>query len=141
MSMVMRVDVVSLESPIYSGEAEMVFAPAELGEVGITPRHAPLLTRLRAGELRIQTPTETLSLFVSGGLLEVQPHQVMVLANSSMRTDEIDEAKTREAKQAAEAFLASSAESVDVARAEAELAEMTERLRVLDRLRKRGQLR
>jgi F-type H+-transporting ATPase subunit epsilon len=137
----MRVDVVSLESPIYSGEAEMVFAPAELGEVGITPRHAPLLTRLRAGELRIQTPTETLSLFVSGGLLEVQPHQVMVLANSSMRTDEIDEAKTREAKQAAEAFLASSAESVDVARAEAELAEMTERLRVLDRLRKRGQLR
>ncbi len=119
----------------------MVFAPAELGEVGIAPRHAPLLTRLKAGELRIQTPTETLSLFVSGGLLEVQPNQVMVLANSFIRTSEIDEAKTREAKLAAEAFLASSAESVDVARAEAELAEMTERLRVLDRLRKRGQLR
>ncbi len=141
MGMVMQVDVVSLESPIYSGEAEMVFAPAELGEVGIAPRHAPLLTRLKAGELRIQTPTETLSLFVSGGLLEVQPNQVMVLANSFIRTSEIDEAKTREAKLAAEAFLASSAESVDVARAEAELAEMTERLRVLDRLRKRGQLR
>ncbi len=141
MGMVMQVDVVSLESPIYSGEAEMVFAPAELGEVGIAPRHAPLLTRLKAGELRIQTPTETLSLFVSGGLLEVQPHQVMVLANSFIRTSEIDEAKTREAKLAAETFLASSAESVDVARAEAELAEMTERLRVLDRLRKRGQLR
>jgi F-type H+-transporting ATPase subunit epsilon len=141
MGMVMRVDVVSLESPIYSGEAEMVFAPAELGEVGIAPRHAPFLTRLKAGELRIQTPTETLSLFVSGGLLEVQPHQVMVLANRTMRTDEIDEAKTREAKQAAEAFLASNAEAVDVARAEAELAEMVERLKVVDRLRKRGQLR
>ncbi|EQD72638.1 ATPase, F1 complex, delta/epsilon subunit, partial [mine drainage metagenome] len=76
--MVMRVDVVSLEASIFTGEAEMVFAPAEGGEVGIAPRHAPFLTRLKPGELRIQMPGETLSFFVSGGILEVQPHQVTV---------------------------------------------------------------
>jgi F-type H+-transporting ATPase subunit epsilon len=139
--MVMRVDVVSLEASIFSGEAEMVFAPAERGEVGIAPRHAPFLTRLKPGELRIQLPGETLSFFVSGGILEVQPHQVTVLANTSIRTDAIDEARTLEAKQAAEAALASNPEAIDVARAEAELLEMTERLRVLERARKRGQLK
>ncbi len=139
--MVMRVDVVSLEASIFSGEAEMVFAPAERGEVGIAPRHAPFLTRLKPGELRIQLPGETLSFFVSGGILEVQPHQVTVLANTSIRTDAIDEARTLEAKQAAEASLASNPEAIDVARAEAELLEMTERLRVLERARKRGQLK
>lgn len=141
MAMVMRVDVVSLEASIFTGEAEMVFAPAEGGEVGIAPRHAPFLTRLNPGELRIQTPDETLSFFITGGILEVQPHQVTVLANSSVRTDAIDEAHTREAMQAAQAALAASPEAVDVARAEAELLEMTERLRVLERIRKRGQLR
>ena len=139
--MVMRVDVVSLEASIFSGEAEMVFAPAERGEVGIAPRHAPFLTRLKPGELRIQLPGETLSFFVSGGILEVQPHQVTVLANTSIRTDAIDEARTLEAKQAAEAALTSNPEAIDVARAEAELLEMTERLRVLERARKRGQLK
>ncbi|EQD76461.1 ATPase, F1 complex, delta/epsilon subunit [mine drainage metagenome] len=139
--MVMRVDVVSLEASIFTGEAEMVFAPAEGGEVGIAPRHAPFLTRLKPGELRIQMPGETLSFFVSGGILEVQPHQVTVLANTTIRTDTIDEARTLEAKQAAEAALAMNPDTIDVARAEAELLEMSERLRVLERVRKRGQLK
>jgi len=137
----MRVDVVSLEASIFTGEAEMVFAPAEGGEVGIAPRHAPFLTRLKPGELRIQMPGETLSFFVSGGILEVQPHQVTVLANTTIRTDTIDEARTLEAKQAAEAALAMNPDTIDVARAEAELLEMSERLRVLERVRKRGQLK
>ena len=141
MTMVMRVDVVSLEASIFTGEAEMVFAPAENGEVGIAPRHAPLLTRLKPGELRIQMPGETLSFFISGGILEVQPNQVTVLAQTSIRTDAIDEARTLEAKLQAEAALATDREAVDVARAEAELLEMSERLRVLERARKRGQLK
>ncbi len=141
MTMVMRVDVVSLEASIFTGEAEMVFAPAENGEVGIAPRHAPLLTRLKPGELRIQMPGETLSFFISGGILEVQPNQVTVLTQTSIRTDAIDEARTLEAKLQAEAALATDREAVDVARAEAELLEMSERLRVLERARKRGQLK
>ena len=139
--MVMRVDVVSLEASIFTGEAEMVFAPAENGEVGIAPRHAPLPTRLKPGELRIQMPGETLSFFISGGILEVQPNQVTVLTQTSIRTDAIDEARTLEAKLQAEAALATDREAVDVARAEAELLEMSERLRVLERARKRGQLK
>ncbi|MHB1543033.1 MAG: F0F1 ATP synthase subunit epsilon [Gammaproteobacteria bacterium] len=141
MAMVMRVDVVSLEASIFSGEAEMVFAPAERGEVGIAPRHAPFLTRLKPGELRIQMPGETLSFFISGGILEVQPHQVTVLTNTTIRTDAIDEARMLEAKQAAEATLAMNPGAIDVARAEAELLEMSEKLRVLERARKRGQLK
>lgn len=136
-----RVQIVDPESPLYSGEAEMVFAPAELGEVGIAPRHAPLLTRLRPGEVRIRRDGREESFFVSGGVLEVQPHLVTVLADRAVRSVELDEAEARRARERARERLSQKAADLDIARAEAELAEAVARLRAIERLRKNGVLK
>ena len=110
MAMTLHVDIVSAEAEIFSGTATMVFAPAEMGEVGIAPRHAPLLTRLKPGEVRVQTQEgDELSFFVSGGMLEVQPHVITVLADTAIRADDLDEAQALEAKERAEKMLADSA--------------------------------
>ncbi|MGH8498343.1 MAG: F0F1 ATP synthase subunit epsilon [Methylococcales bacterium] len=138
MTMTIRVDIVSAEKAIYSGLAEMVFAPAEMGEVGIAPRHAQLITRLNPGEVRVKTATEELPFYVSGGLLEVQPHLVTVLADTAIRAKDIDEGAALEAKSRAEEVLADKSGKIDYAKAQAELAEAVMQLRTLDRLRKRG---
>ncbi len=139
MTMTVHVDIVSAESEIFSGLAEMVFAPAELGEVGIAPRHAPLITNLLPGEVRIKiSDTETLEYYVSGGILEVQPHLVTVLADTAIRAKDIDEAAALEAKTRAQESLADKSGKIDYAKAQAELAQAMMQLRTLDRLRKRG---
>ena len=134
-----HVDIVSAEGEIYSGEAGMVFAPAKLGDVGIAPRHAPLLTELRPGTVRVQ-PAEggdELSFYVSGGMLEVQPHLVTVLADTALRARDIDEAAAVEAKRRAEEALRNRETVIDYARAQAELAEAIAQLRALEQLRKK----
>jgi len=134
-----HVDIVSAEGAIYSGEAGMVFAPARLGDVGIAPRHAPLLTTLRPGGVRVQPADggEELHFYVSGGVLAVQPHLVTVLADTAVRARDIDEAAALEAKQRAEEALKDRAAHIDYARAEAELAEAVAQLHALAQLRKR----
>ncbi len=139
MAMTIRVDIVSAESELYSGLAEMVFAPAELGEVGIAPRHAPLITRLKAGEVRVKiSDTETLDYYISGGLLEVQPHVVTVLADTAIRARDLDEAAALQAKARAEEMLTDKSGKYDLAKAQADLAQAIIQLRTLDRLRKRA---
>ena len=133
----LRVDIVSAEGNIHQGEAAMVFAPAEMGEVGIAPRHAPLLTRLKPGEVRVKTPEgENLQFFVGGGILEVQPHLVTVLADTAIRAKDADEAAAAAAKASAEEKLANASGEMDMAKAQAELAEAAARLQFVQKLKK-----
>jgi len=139
MTMTVHVDIVSAEKEIFSGLAEMVFAPAELGEVGISPRHAPLISRLKPGEVRVKgTDKEIFSFYVSGGMLEIQPHLITILADTAIRAKDIDEAAAIEAKARAEEALADKSGKIDYATAQAQLQEAIMQLRTLDRLRKRG---
>ncbi|MEI6145865.1 MAG: F0F1 ATP synthase subunit epsilon [Methylococcales bacterium] len=139
MTMTVHVDIVSAEREIYSGLAEMVFAPAELGEVGISPRHAPFITRLNPGEVRIKvTETESYPYYISGGYLEVQPHLVTILADTAIRAKDIDEAAALDAKAKAEEALSDKTGKIDYATAQAQLAQAVMQLRTLDRYRKRG---
>jgi len=138
--MTVHVDIVSAEKEIFSGLAEMVFAPAELGEVGISPRHAPFLTRLNPGEVRVKvSEKESYPFFISGGILEVQPHLVTILADTAIRAKDIDEAAAIEAKIRAEEALADKSGKIDYATAQAQLLQAIMQLRTLDRLRKRGE--
>ena len=137
MPMTFHVDVVSAEQEIFSGKAEMVFAPAEMGELGITPRHAPLLRRLKPGTVRVKTGADEEAVFyVSGGILEIQPHRVTVLSDTALRARDIDEAAALEAKRRAEEALANQTGEVDIVRAQAELMEALARLRTLEKIRK-----
>jgi F-type H+-transporting ATPase subunit epsilon len=139
MTMTVHVDIVSAEREIFSGLAEMVFAPAELGEVGISPRHAPLITKLNPGEVRVKvSDTESYPFYISGGLLEVQPHLVTILADTAIRAKDIDEAAALDAKAKAEEALADKSGKIDYATAQSQLAQAVMQLRTLDRLRKRG---
>ena len=132
-----HVDVVSAEGEIFSGEATMVFAPALLGDIGIAPRHAPLLTTLRPGELRVQLPSgEEQHVYVSGGAMEIQPHLVTVLADTAIRAKDLDEAAALQAKQRAEDALANRTDAIDVAEAQAELLRAVAQLKAIGRLRK-----
>jgi len=134
-----HVDIVSAEGHIHSGEAQMVFAPAEMGEVGIAPRHAPLLTRLKPGTVRVKSPNgEELEFFVGGGILEIQPYLVTVLADTALRAKDADEAAALEAKQAAEEKLAGAKSDIDLARAQSELIEAAARLHFVQNLKKTG---
>jgi F-type H+-transporting ATPase subunit epsilon len=136
--MTLHVDIVSAEAEIFSGTATMVFAPAEMGEVGIAPRHAPLLTRLKPGEVRVQTQEgEELSFFVSGGMLEIQPHVVTILSDTAIRADDLDEAQALEAKDRAEKLLADRSADIDYARAQSELAQSMAQLAAIKKLRER----
>lgn len=132
-----HVDIVSAEGEIFSGEAAMVFAPAALGEIGIAPRHAPLITTLKPGEVRVQLPSgEEQHIYVSGGALEVQPHVVTVLADTAIRAKDLDEAAALQAKQRAEEALVQRSGQVELAEAQAELARAVAQLKAIDRLRK-----
>ncbi len=131
-----HVEIVSAEESIWSGEGTMVFAPAEMGDVGIAPRHAPLLTRLKAGEVRVQQESgEEQFFFVSGGILEVQPDQVTVLSDTAVRAADLDEAKALEAQQQAERDMKEKTSEMDIARAKAELAQAAAELRAVRKLR------
>jgi F-type H+-transporting ATPase subunit epsilon len=138
--MTIHVDVVSAEKSIYSGLAEFVAAPGAMGELGIYPRHAPLLSRIKPGTVRIKVPdsTEEEVFFVSGGILEVQPGVVTVLADVAIRGHDIDEAKALEAKQAAEEGMKDRSSELDYARAQAELAEAVAQLQTIQKLRKKA---
>jgi F-type H+-transporting ATPase subunit epsilon len=131
-----HVDIVSAEGEIFSGPAEIVFVPATEGELGITPRHAPLLTLIKAGEVRVKTAEGEHSVFVGGGALEVQPNRVTVLADTALRASDIDEAAALAAKQRAEEALASKEDKIDQARALAELAMAAAQLKLLEKIRK-----
>jgi len=133
-----NVDIVSAEGEIYSGEAAMVFAPAKMGEVGIAPRHAPLLTALKPGEVRVQdTEGKEHFFYITGGMLEVQPHAVMVLADTALRGDQLDEVAALQAQQEAEQALKGVSEETDLARAQQELAEARARYRAAQKLKGR----
>jgi F-type H+-transporting ATPase subunit epsilon len=138
MAMTMHVDIVSAEAEIFSGTAEFVAAPAELGDVGIMPRHNQLLTRLRPGEVRVRPEGQQTELFfyVSGGMLEVQPHVVTVLADTAVRARDLDEAAALEAKRRAEESLSDQRTDFEYAQAQAELAEAVAQLRMIEKLRK-----
>jgi F-type H+-transporting ATPase subunit epsilon len=132
-----RVDIVSAEGEIFTGEAAMVFAPAIMGELGIAPRHAPLITSLKPGEVRVQLPTgEEQHIYVSGGALEVQPHLVTVLADTAVRAKDLDEAAALQAKQRAEEALANRHDQMELAEAQAELARAVAQLKAIEKLRK-----
>jgi F-type H+-transporting ATPase subunit epsilon len=132
-----KVDIVSAEGEIFSGDATMVFAPGSQGDLGIYPRHAPLLTLLKAGEVRVVTPDGVEHLFyVGGGALEIQPNLVTVLADTALRAKDIDEAAALGAKQRAEEALKDRAGAIDHAEALAELARVAAQLKILERLRK-----
>jgi F-type H+-transporting ATPase subunit epsilon len=132
-----QVDIVSAEGELFSGPAAVVFAPAQEGDLGIYPRHAPLLTLLKAGEVRVQTPDgQEQFFFVGGGALEVQPHHVTVLADTALRARDIDEAAALAAKQRAEDALRDRSGHITLAEAQAELARAIAQLKLIQRLRK-----
>jgi len=134
--MTFHVDVVSAEEEIFSGIVEMLFAPGEMGDLGIMPRHSPLLTSLKPGELRLQMPDgEDQYIYVSGGMLEVQPHIVTVLSDTAVRAKDIDEAAALEAKEKAENALKDQQGEVDYALAESQLAEAVAQLHLLKKLK------
>jgi len=137
MAMKIHVDVVSAEAEIFSGQAEVVYAPAELGEVGILPRHAPMITRLKPGEVRVEVePGQTEYFYVSGGMLEVQPHVVTVLADTALRARDLDEAAALEAKRRAESILATQKAEFEYAKAQSELADAVAKLKTIEKLRR-----
>jgi F-type H+-transporting ATPase subunit epsilon len=132
-----QVDIVSAEGELFSGAAVMVFAPASQGDLGIAPRHAPLLTLLKPGEVRVQTPDgQELQFYVGGGALEVQPNKVTVLADTALRAKDIEEAAALAAKQNAEEALRHRTDRITIAEAQVELARAVAQLKVLERLRK-----
>ncbi len=132
-----HVDIVSAEGEIFSGPARMVFLPASQGEIGVTPRHAPLLTLLKPGEVRVQPPEgEEQFFFVGGGALEVQPKKVTVLADTAARAKDLDEAAALAARQRAEEALAGQYDKITQAEALAELARAAAQLKMIERLRK-----
>jgi F-type H+-transporting ATPase subunit epsilon len=134
-----HVEIVSAEREIFSGDVEIVFAPARLGEVGILPGHAAMLTPLRPGEVRVQmVGGEHQAFYVSGGMLEVQPKVVTVLSDTAIRAHDLDEAAVMKAKQEAEEALANRSDKVDFTKAQAELAELAAQLQTIQRLRRRG---
>jgi len=131
-----QVDIVSAEGEIHSGEASMVFAPAKMGEVGISPRHAPMLTPLNPGEVRVQDADgKEQGFYITGGMLEVQPYLVTILADTALRGEQLDEAAALAAQQDAEAALEGASAETDVARAQAELAEARARYRAAQKLK------
>ena len=138
MANTIHVDIVSAEGQIFSGEASMVFVPGSQGELGIAPRHAPLLTTLKAGEVRVQSQGHEEQLFyVGGGTLEVQPNLVTVLADTAARARDLDEAAASAARQRAEDAMREHTDKVDIAEAQAELLRPVAQLRAIERLRKK----
>ena len=139
MANTLHVDVVSAEESIFSGEARFVALPGEAGELGVYPRHTPLITRIKPGAVRIKVPNQADEefVFVAGGILEVQPNRVTVLADTAIRGHDLDEAKANEAKQRAEESLRNKDAAIDYAAAQAELASAVAQLAAIRKLRRK----
>jgi F-type H+-transporting ATPase subunit epsilon len=138
MSKTIQCDIVSAHEEIYSGQASMIFATGSVGELGISPRQAPLITQLKPGPVRVQDPSgEEAFFFVGGGILEVMPHIVTVLADTAVRADDLDEAAAVRAKEEAERELADRTGELEVAEAQAKLAEAVAQLQALEQLRRK----
>ena len=138
MANTIHVDIVSPEGQLFAGEATMVFAPAVEGEIGIAPRHAPLLTTLSAGVVRVQVEgAEEQTFYVGGGALEIQPHRVSILADTAARAHDLDEAAAQAAKQRAEEAVRGHKDKIDIAEAQAELARAVAQLKAIGQLRKK----
>ncbi len=141
MAMTVQVDIVSAEEAIFSGQAEMVYAPAAMGEVGVAPRHAPMLTPLKPGSVRLQIAGEEKIYYVSGGLLEVQPNSVTVLADTVVRARDLDEAAAEQARAQAEERIRDHKDEFDFASAQTELAEAMAQLSAISKLKHKAQAR
>lgn len=139
MAMTLHLDIVSAEAAIYAGLCEYVVIPAEMGEVGIYPRHAPMLTRIKPGSVRVKVPDqdEENLIYVSGGILEVQPGVVTILSDTAIRGADLDEARALEAKKLAEEAMENRSGAMEYAKAQAELAEAVAQLQAIEKLRKR----
>ena len=136
---IMHLDIVSAEQEIFSGNVKNIIAAAVLGEVGIYPKHTPMITPLKPGEIKIITEEDEEKLFfISGGVLEVQPNIVTVLADTAIRGEDLDEAKASESKKRAEDALADKSDKIDAAKALAELAQAAAQLKMIEKLRKKG---
>ena len=132
-----QVEIVSAEQEIWSGQGTMVFAPGEVGELGIAPRHTPLITRLKSGEVRVQQEGgEEQFFFITGGLLEVQPHVVTILSDTAIRADDLDQAAAEEAQKHAEEAMRDQTSAMEYAQAKAELVNAVAQLRAIEKLRK-----
>jgi F-type H+-transporting ATPase subunit epsilon len=140
MAMTVHVDVVSAEASIFSGLAEVIVVPGEMGELGIYPRHTALMTRIKPGSVRIKRPNQEQEelIYVSGGMLEIQPGVVTILADTAIRAGDLDEARALQAKQNAEEAMKNRGTDIDYAQAQAELAEEIAKLRTIEQLRKRS---
>ena len=139
MANTIQIDIVSAEEEVWSGEGTMVFAPAEMGEIGIAPQHAPLLTQLKPGEIRVQQESgEEQFFYVSGGMLEVQGHIVTVLSDTALRAADLDEAAALEAQRRAEQALADRTCELELAKAKAELIQAAAQIRAIQKLRAKG---
>jgi len=138
MAMKVHVDIVSAEGPLFSGQGEMVYAPALMGEIGVAPRHAPLVSRLKPGDVRVD-PGDGKAMehfYVSGGMIEVQPFKVTILADTGLRAEDLDQAAAEEARRRAEDALVNQKAHMELAQAQAELAQAMAQLRAIERLRK-----
>ena len=133
--MSIHVNIVSAEGAIFEGDADMVFAPAKAGEVGIAPRHAPLITTLKPGSVRVQSGETEKLFYVTGGILEIQPHLITVLADSALHADQLDEAEALAARERAKELLQGKAEGIDLAAAQAALVEAEARYRAAQQLK------
>lgn len=139
MGTIFHLDIVSAEESIYSGPAEFIVAPAMMGEVGVYPQHTPMLTRIKSGVVKIKAPLkEDEEIYVSGGMLEVQPDVVTILADTAVRGKDLDEAKALQAKRQAEEVMKTKISEIEYARAQAELIEAVSQLAAIQKLRKRG---
>lgn len=138
MAMTVHVDIVSASQEVYSGRVEAVFATAVNGEIGVYPRHAPLLTHLKPGQVRVLMNGEYEEFYISGGILEVQPNLVTILADTAIRAADVDEAAALQAKQDAERALKDRDATIDQAEAQAQLAEAVAQLQTIEKMRKTG---
>ena len=138
MGTIFHLDIVSAEESIYSGPVEFLVAPGQLGELGVYPHHTPLLTRIKSGMVRIKAQLKDEELvYVSGGMLEIQPDVVTILADTAIRSNDLDEAKAIEAKRLAEEAMQNKTSEMDYAKAQAELMEAVSQLAAIEKLRKR----
>ena len=132
----MRLDIVSAEEELFSAEVHMVYAPAEMGEVGITPKHTPLLTKLKAGDVRAEiSDSETKIFFISGGILEIQPNAVTILSDTAIRESDLDEDRAKKSELAAKQAMENSNSDMDLVKAKTELAQAAAQLRLIKKLK------
>ena len=132
----MRLDIVSAEEELFSAEVQMIYAPAEMGEVGITPKHTPLLTKLKAGDVRAEiSDSETKIFFISGGILEIQPNAVTILSDTAIRESDLDEDRAKKSELAAKQAMENSNSDMDLVKAKTELAQAAAQLRLIKKLK------